>query len=102
MKKEPQNLKTAIESLRNATQEFHRHIEVLPLLEAQDRILAETICAKISLPRFDNSAMDGYALKVANAGKKIENPIKDFCGRLRGSGFGRLGMCQDYDRCKSA
>lgn len=72
MKKEPQNLKTAIESLRNATQEFHRHIEVLPLLEAQDRILAETICAKISLPRFDNSAMDGYALKVANAGKKLK------------------------------
>lgn len=80
MKKEPQNLKTAIESLRNATQEFHRHIEVLPLLEAQDRILAETICAKISLPRFDNSAMDGYALKVANAGKKLKIQSKIFAG----------------------
>jgi molybdopterin molybdotransferase len=40
--------------------------EVL-LFEAGDRILAETISAHISLPRFDNSTMDGYAVRAADA-----------------------------------
>ena len=41
--------------------------EELPLFEAGDRILAETISAHISLPRFDNSTMDGYAVRAADA-----------------------------------
>ncbi len=41
--------------------------EELPLFEAGDRILAETISAQISLPRFDNSTMDGYAVRAADA-----------------------------------
>lgn len=41
--------------------------EELPLFEAGDRVLAETISAQISLPRFDNSTMDGYAVRAADA-----------------------------------
>lgn len=41
--------------------------EEVPLFEAGDRILAETISARISLPRFDNSTMDGYAVRAADA-----------------------------------
>lgn len=41
--------------------------EEVPLFEAGDRILAETISAHISLPRFDNSTMDGYAVRAADA-----------------------------------
>jgi molybdopterin molybdotransferase len=41
--------------------------EELQLFEAGDRVLAETVLARISLPRFDNSSMDGYAVRVADA-----------------------------------
>ena len=38
--------------------------EELRLLEAGNRILAEDVLARISLPRFDNSSMDGYAARA--------------------------------------
>lgn len=41
--------------------------EELSLFEAGDRILGEPISAQISLPRFDNSTMDGYAVRAADA-----------------------------------
>jgi molybdopterin molybdotransferase len=39
-----------------------RGTETLPLAEALDRILDENVTARIDLPPFDQSAMDGYAL----------------------------------------
>lgn len=42
------------------------------LLSAMGRILAEDIKAGIDLPLFDNSAMDGYAVKASDT-KKISN-----------------------------
>src|SRR5258707_1929216 len=41
--------------------------EELPVFEAGGRIVAETVTAQISLPRFDNSTMDGYAVRAADA-----------------------------------
>jgi molybdopterin molybdotransferase len=41
--------------------------EELDLFDAGGRILAEALVARISLPRFDNSAMDGYAVRAADA-----------------------------------
>jgi molybdopterin molybdotransferase len=41
--------------------------EELRLFEAGNRILAETVLARVSLPRFDNSSMDGYAVRSADA-----------------------------------
>ena len=41
--------------------------EELRLFEAGDRILAEDVLARVSLPRFDNSSMDGYAVRAADA-----------------------------------
>jgi molybdopterin molybdotransferase len=38
-----------------------------PLFAAGDRVLAEDIFAKVALPRFDNSMMDGYAVRAADA-----------------------------------
>ena len=43
------------------------YTEIIPIEESIGRISAENIKASLSLPRFDNSAMDGYAL---NTGKK--------------------------------
>ncbi len=41
-------------------------IELVPLLAALDRVLAEDIISPISVPAHDNSAMDGYALRGAD------------------------------------
>ncbi|MBI3415385.1 MAG: molybdopterin molybdenumtransferase MoeA, partial [Verrucomicrobia bacterium] len=38
--------------------------ESIPLAEAHGRICAETISAALDLPAFDNSAMDGYAVRA--------------------------------------
>ena len=40
--------------------------EELRLFDAGDRILAEDVLARVSLPRFDNSSMDGYAVRAAD------------------------------------
>lgn len=39
--------------------------DMVSLLEAQGRVLAQDIPSPISVPGFDNSAMDGYALHIA-------------------------------------
>jgi molybdopterin molybdotransferase len=38
-------------------------IEVLPLVDASDRILAHDIVSALDFPHWDNSAMDGYAVR---------------------------------------
>lgn len=53
---------TILEQLATPVQET----EVLPLMSALDRILAEDIVSPISVPPHDNSAMDGYALRGAD------------------------------------
>ncbi|WP_307720780.1 MULTISPECIES: gephyrin-like molybdotransferase Glp [unclassified Duganella] len=40
--------------------------ETLPLRSALDRVLAEDIVSPINVPAYDNSAMDGYALRGAD------------------------------------
>ena len=40
--------------------------ESVPLSEAAGRILRERVCAAIDLPVFDNSAMDGFAVRAAD------------------------------------
>ncbi|MDZ7782855.1 MAG: gephyrin-like molybdotransferase Glp [Halioglobus sp.] len=42
-------------------------VDTVPLLEARGRILAEDVKAVIDVPGADNSAMDGYALRAAEA-----------------------------------
>jgi molybdopterin molybdotransferase len=43
--------------------------ETVPLVQAAGRVLAAEVRAAVDLPRFDNSAMDGYAVRAAEAGK---------------------------------
>ncbi|MCW8907429.1 MAG: molybdopterin molybdenumtransferase MoeA, partial [Sedimenticola sp.] len=40
--------------------------EVVPLSEANDRVLAESVVSRINMPPWDNSAMDGYAVNSAD------------------------------------
>ncbi len=67
-------------------QEAHRRIadaiqplpaEERPLDAVLGRVLAEEIAAGFSLPRFDNSAMDGFAVRWGDIGKASEErPVK--------------------------
>src|SRR5690242_20621094 len=51
-------------------------VEVVSLAEARGRVLAEPVAAAISLPPFDNSAMDGYAVRAADvAGATADAPV---------------------------
>jgi len=47
-----------------------RHI--IPIEESLGSVVAKDYEALFDLPRFDNSAMDGYAVKVKDAGKKVK------------------------------
>lgn len=50
--------------------------ETVPLLQAHGRVLAAPIPAPWPLPRFDNSAMDGFAMRAADAATApVELPI---------------------------
>ncbi len=51
-------------------------IEMVSLQDALSRVLAEDLIAKDALPRFDKSAMDGYALKSADTiGTSQSKPV---------------------------
>ena len=41
-------------------------MEVLPIHQASQRICAENVISPINVPSFDNSAMDGYAVRLAD------------------------------------
>src|SRR3954453_8909134 len=45
---------------------------IVPLLEADGRILAEPVLAPIDLPPFDNAAVDGYAGRFADLAREGE------------------------------
>ena len=66
-------------------------IERVPVARAAGRVLAENITAPIALPSFDNSAMDGYALRAADAseaGASLRLIGEQFAGPPRGFGIG--------------
>jgi molybdopterin molybdotransferase len=52
-------------------------VERIPILEALGRVLAEEIRSSRDIPGFDNSAMDGYAVRAADVAKASEaSPVK--------------------------
>jgi molybdopterin molybdotransferase len=53
-----------------------RGVERVALLEALGRVLAQTAVARYTLPQWDNSAMDGYAVRAADIeGATSEQPV---------------------------
>lgn len=50
--------------------------EAVVLPHALTRVLAETITSQINVPSFDNSAMDGYALRLADCQQQVANTGK--------------------------
>ena len=61
MNKKPLYLKQILNFISKRLSVINKK-EFVNLFDAQDKILAENIYSKISLPPFKNSAVDGYAL----------------------------------------
>ncbi len=55
-------------------------LKILPIEQALSYILAEDIIATHNLPPYDNSAMDGFAVKRSDAGKKVKVTHTIFAG----------------------
>lgn len=51
---------------------FPLESEILPLEIAVGRVVTQNYVATFDLPRFNNSAMDGYAVKISDAGKTVK------------------------------
>ncbi|MGX3010898.1 molybdopterin molybdotransferase MoeA [Helicobacter sp. 23-1044] len=66
----------------------HKGEKRISILKAKGRILSENITCKIPIPRFDNSAMDGYAVRFERGAK----PYKSYC--IKGSIF--AGDSREY------
>ncbi|KUJ88632.1 MAG: MoeA-like protein [Halomonas sp. 54_146] len=62
-----QPISAALEALLAGVQPIGS--ETVALQAAAGRVLAETVTAQLDVPPFDNSAMDGYALRAADAGQ---------------------------------
>jgi molybdopterin molybdotransferase len=69
-------------SVEEALAEILSHVQPLdpesvPILDAQGRVLAEEIISDIAVPPFDNSAMDGYAVRSVDVALATpEAPVK--------------------------
>ncbi|MHA6621744.1 molybdopterin molybdotransferase MoeA [Pseudonocardia sp. DLS-67] len=51
--------------------------EDVPVMQARGRVLAADVIAGVALPSFDNSAMDGYAVRAADvADAPVELPVE--------------------------
>src|SRR3982074_2770539 len=55
--------------------------EVVPLSEATDRVLVEDLVAQGDLPPFPSSAVDGYAIRAADAGSRLRVVGESAAGR---------------------
>src|SRR5205823_9990567 len=65
--------------------------EALPIRNALGRILAQEIVPAINVPAHDNSAMDGYAVRIAD----IAQPLTEIGTALAGRPFsGAVGPGQ--------
>ena len=57
-----------------------KHLKISPIESVLDMVLAEDIIATHNLPPYDNSAMDGYAVKLSDAGKFVKVTHTIFAG----------------------
>ena len=82
------------EALENILAEFAplEPVEV-PLREALGLVLAEDVHSDIDIPPFDNSSMDGYALRAAD----LEGATPDAPARLRVAGYLPAGAAPGPD-----
>lgn len=57
-----------------------KSLKILPIEQVLGYVLAQNITASHNLPPYDNSAMDGYAVKMSDAGKEVKVTHTIFAG----------------------
>ena len=57
-----------------------QRVEVIPIELGLNRVLSQNITATFDMPRFDNSAMDGYGIKMEDVGKDLKLIHKELAG----------------------
>ncbi|MCF6293643.1 MAG: hypothetical protein L3J04_09645, partial [Robiginitomaculum sp.] len=63
--------------IKTATDDFHLETELCDLDHLLGRVLAEAITSPADLPGFDNSAMDGFAMKANATEELIDLEVQD-------------------------
>jgi molybdopterin molybdotransferase len=76
-------IEPAMMSFEEARETILSHVDRLEterveLLESLGRVTAEDIIAPFNLPSFDNSSMDGYAVRAADCGSHASLPIEGY------------------------
>ena len=79
------SVEDALRRLLQGTPSFDR-TEILHLRDAGDRVLAAPLAARLTQPPFDNSAMDGYAVRAADVGA-LGNRLRVIGESSAGRGF---------------
>ena len=68
--------------------------ESVLLAQAAGRVLAADVAAVVNLPRFDNSAMDGYAVIASDVSSAAEaSPVTTHGGKSLPIGLNNTGAC---------
>ncbi|MCA3220525.1 MAG: molybdopterin molybdotransferase MoeA [Burkholderiales bacterium] len=78
----------AVDRLRALVQPI-AGMQDIPVMQATGRVLAQPVVAQVDLPAFDNSAMDGYALRSQDLGRPVLREVG-----LSTAGHGHLGSVQ--------
>ena len=81
------SINDALEIIYSNIKKKSRHI--IPIEESIGSIVSKEYKASFDLPRFDNSAMDGYAVKVDDAGKKVKIKEITYAGDRAEESFGQ-------------
>ena len=75
----------ALDIIYNSIKQKSRHI--IPIEDSIGSIVAKDYRAFFDLPRFDNSAMDGYAVKLNDANKEIKIKEVTYAGDIAQESF---------------
>ncbi len=82
--------------------ELKTKFEILPIEDSINRICAQNIKATSSLPKFNNSAMDGYAILHEDCGEELEVKDTIFAGDNNNLLLENKTCVKINDRCKSS
>ena len=83
------NYTEALEIIKSEIEKLNLQTEEVDLLESFNRIIAEDVIADVDLPPFDNSAVDGYAIKYS------ERTQWNIIGEISAGNFSSLTLTEN-------
>ncbi|MGB9856331.1 MAG: gephyrin-like molybdotransferase Glp [Caldisericum exile] len=83
------NYNEALEIIKHEIEKLTLHTEEVDIFESCNRIIAEDVFADVDLPPFDNSAVDGYAVKFS------ERTKWNIIGEISAGNFSSFNLTED-------